>query len=115
MNRVELVKYFEDVTANMVKIMKAKNEDYAGTVSDDAFANFTRVEVLGIASTEQGFLTRMTDKVCRVISFVQRGVLSVKDETVEDTLIDLANYALLMAAYIKSRRAKDGNTGTVAA
>lgn len=104
MNREELVKYFEDTTAKMISIMKAKNEDYSGTANNYAFSNFTRVEMLGIASAEQGLLTRITDKLCRVTSFVQRGVLSVKDETVEDTLIDLANYALLTAALIKSRR-----------
>lgn len=97
-----LLEYFEKKTALMVETMKKKNHDYAG-VGGDPFANFTKVELLGIARTEQGFLTRMLDKYMRINSFVQIGNLKVKSESVEDTLLDLATYAVLFAAYLKSR------------
>lgn len=103
MTAVELTKYFDSVVGRMRKILVAKNHDYGGK-SLDAFSNFTRVEALGIASAEQGFLTRMTDKMCRIANFIQQGVLKVDDEKIEDTLLDLANYAILMAAYIKSKK-----------
>ena len=90
---------------SMSRIAKAKNADYTGG-SDDPFSNFRQVESLGIASTEQGFLTRMVDKVARISSFVKQGTLQVKDESVEDTLLDLANYCILMAAYIKDKGGK---------
>jgi hypothetical protein len=88
----------------MHQICKVKNADYTGPEGDDPFANFSRVEHLGIATTEQGFLTRMTDKMSRLSSFSRAGVLHVKDESVEDTLFDLANYCLLMAGYLRSKR-----------
>lgn len=103
MNKEQYFKYHSDCCTKMVEITKAKNADYTGT-SDDPFANFTRVEVLGNCSTEQGFVTRMIDKISRVISFVQKGIFEVKDETVEDTLIDLANYCILFSAYIKHKK-----------
>lgn len=103
MTKEEYFKFHQECTAKMTAITKAKNADYTGT-GDNPFANFTRVEALGICSTEQGFLTRMMDKMCRLNSFAQKGVLEVKDESVEDTLLDLANYALLMAGYIRSKR-----------
>lgn len=103
--REDLLKDFEDTTKKMVEICKAKNADYSGAV-EDAFANFARVETLGICKTEQGFLTRMTDKLCRIASFTAKGELQVKDESVEDTLLDLANYAILMRLYIKSKEVK---------
>lgn len=87
----------------MVQITAAKNADYCG-VAGDPFANFTRVEGMGIATTEQGFLTRMLDKFCRITSFAQQGTLQVKDESVEDTLLDLANYSILLAGYIRAKR-----------
>lgn len=90
----------------MVEITRRKNADYTGT-GDDPFANFDRVSILGISSTEQGFLTRMLDKFCRLVSFVQRGVLLVKDESLEDTCLDLANYCILFAGYIRSRKKND--------
>lgn len=92
----------------MVEIAKAKNHDYAGFDSDP-FANFKIVENCGIASVEQGFLTRMMDKVSRINSFVKQGVCNVKDEKIEDTLIDLANYSILMAGYIKSKKEVDSD------
>jgi len=102
MNRETYMKFHEDCCQKMISITKKKNADYAGK-GDDAFANFTRVEGLGISSTEQGFLTRMFDKFSRLISFQQNGELQVKDESVEDTLLDLANYCILMAGYLKSK------------
>lgn len=104
MTRDELTAYFEDKTARMLRTMKQKNADYAGD-SDEAFQNFLYVEVFGVASAEQGFFTRMTDKFSRLATFVKVGVLQVADEKIEDTLIDLATYSLLMAAYISGKRA----------
>lgn len=98
-----LLAFLEHKTRKMVEVARRKNADYAGA-SSDPFGNFRHVEDLGIASTGQGFLTRMTDKLCRVATFEKRGALQVADETVEDTLVDLANYSLLLAAWYASQR-----------
>lgn len=103
MNKAEYMHFHEECCYKMIAITKAKNADYTG-ITDDPFANFVRVETIGISSTEQGFLTRMTDKLSRIISFVQKGVLQVKDESIEDTLLDLANYCILMAGFIRHRK-----------
>jgi hypothetical protein len=103
MNKQEYLEYHRSCCDKMMDITTRKNHDYAG-FSDDAYSNFTVVENCGIASTEQGFLTRMMDKISRINSFVKQGVLNVKDESIEDTLIDLANYSILMAGYIKSKK-----------
>lgn len=105
MNRDELLLFHNDCCEKMHAICQAKNADYAGGKGDDPFANFRRVEAMGIATTEQGFLTRMLDKLSRLSTFVQTGSFQVKDESVEDTLLDLANYCILMAAYRQSTRA----------
>jgi hypothetical protein len=105
MNKEQYLKFHEDCCKKMVSITRKKNADYTGT-GTDPFANFDRVSLLGISSTEQGFLTRMLDKFCRMVSFVQRGTLLVKDESLEDTCIDLANYCILFAGYVKSKRTK---------
>lgn len=102
-NQAELLAYLESKTKQMLATAKAKNSDY--TNGSDPFGNFVRVELLGICKTEVGFLTRMTDKLCRISSFVSSGTLAVKDESVQDTLLDLANYALLLSAYIESKKA----------
>lgn len=103
MTKQQYMEFFEAQTKKMLAITRAKNADYTGS-GDDPFANFTRVEVLGICSTEQGFLTRMFDKFSRITSFVQKGTLQVKDESVEDTLLDLSIYSLLMLGYVVSKK-----------
>lgn len=99
----DYLKWHAAACARLVDITARKNADYTGA-STDPFFNFSRVASIGICSTEVGFLTRMFDKFSRVISFVQKGTLSVAEETVEDTLLDLANYALLMAGYLHFKR-----------
>lgn len=89
------------------KIGKSKNADYTGG-TEDPFSNFRSVEVLGI-STEVGFLTRMMDKMKRIASFVENGQLQVKDESVKDTLRDLANYSCLFAGYLETKKEEKEN------
>lgn len=105
MKSTEFVQFHLEVVLKMNEIVKKKNHDYTGA-SGDAFANFKVVESMGICSTEQGFLTRMMDKMMRINTFVQKGSLLVADESVEDTLCDLANYSILMLGYIKDKKEK---------
>jgi propanediol dehydratase large subunit len=53
----------------------------------------------------------MMDKMKRIGSFVENGELMVKDESVLDTLQDLANYSCLMAGYILSEKRKKAKSG----
>lgn len=99
----------------MIAISAAKNADYTGGSGvDNAFSNFESVETFGVP-TLHGFITRMTDKFARISTFVKKGVLEVKDETVSDSLLDLANYSILMAGFIQSKRVEAiGRTAGVA-
>jgi hypothetical protein len=102
MNNNEFITYQTACFEKMQALFKSKNHDYTASQTD-TFANFKIIEQYGI-NPEVGFLTRMSDKMSRVASFVSSGVLLVDNEKVEDTLLDLANYAILMAGYIKSKR-----------
>jgi len=101
----EFLSFHDQCTAKMRAITEAKGHDYSS--GNYQFGNFEVVAACGICSAETGFLTRMMDKMCRVTSFVSQGVLKVKDESVEDTLLDLANYSILLAAYIKHKRGQN--------
>jgi len=104
MKQENLLNFFDDTVAKMRATMVAKNSDYCGG-NTDPFANFTRVEEINFGvSTEQGLLVRIIDKIMRIGSFVKQGTLMVKDESVTDTLLDLANYAILFAAYLESKK-----------
>lgn len=103
MTREELFKMHIEMCKSALELMKKKNSDYAGSDGNNPFANFTRSEALGICTTEQSFLVRMTDKMSRLSSFAAKGKLDVEDESVYDTLVDLINYSVLLAAYLKQK------------
>lgn len=102
MTKQEYLAEFKAITEQMFEITKAKNSDYSH--GDYPFRNFEMVEQMNIATTEQGFLTRMTDKMMRLSTFVQGAEMKVTDEKVDDTLMDLANYSILLMCYLRSKR-----------
>ena len=101
MTKQEYFEFANTFFGECIEISRKKNADYTGD-NNNPFSNFTSVENLGI-KTEQGFLTRMMDKMARIGSYISKGELQVKDESVTDTLRDLANYSCLLAGYIKSK------------
>jgi hypothetical protein len=104
MTRDQLLSHQEAFCGRMTSIMKDKNRDYSG-MDDDALKNFKLIEnAYNVTSSEVGTFTRMSDKMSRLASFIRNGELVVKDESVQDTLIDLANYAVLLSAQIVERR-----------
>lgn len=105
MNRKEYFEFHREFCEEMFRITEIKNKDYA-TNSSDPFSNFRKIEQFtnGAVTAEAGFLTRMSDKYSRLCSFVKNGELAVKDESVTDSLIDLANYCVLFAGYLQSKK-----------
>lgn len=103
MTKAEYISFHSECCERMKRITAAKNSDYTGK-TDDPFRNFSDSETYAGVTTERGFLVRMGDKMARVRSFMDKGTLEVKDEAIEDTLLDLANYAILLTAYLKGKR-----------
>jgi hypothetical protein len=101
-NRAEFLHFHDECCAKMRKIVASKNADYCG--SGFAFENFCTIEIDGLASTEVGIWTRFRDKTARLLTFLKGNVLKVKDEKVEDTILDAANYLILLAGYLKYKR-----------
>jgi hypothetical protein len=106
MTRDELLKFHEEITKQARELMSKKNRDYAGKEGVEPFANFTRVESMGICKTEQGFMVRLTDKMSRLSSFVHAGKMNVQDESFMDTCVDVINYMVLLAAYLKDKESQ---------
>jgi hypothetical protein len=59
---------------------------------------------MGICKTEAGMLVRMTDKMSRLSSFLESGKFEVADESLEDTTLDIINYAVLLYAYVADKK-----------
>jgi len=77
MNRVMQM---QEVQNKGLELFKKKNADYG-----DAFAKFGVI----------GVLMRIEDKIQRSLSITNNGIHLVKDERIEDTLLDLHNYAAM--------------------
>ena len=106
MNQSEYLDFHSQFCDKMKEITRLKNSDYCGD-TDNPFANLELVEKIGACSTEVGVVTRISDKLSRLLSFLKTGFLVVKDEKIEDTLLDMANYIVLLAAVISKKRKKD--------
>ena len=104
MTRELLLDIHTELTQNAQELMDKKNKDYAGASGAQPFANFERVEALGVCSTEKGFLVRVIDKLSRLSSFADAGTFAVEDESLRDTVIDLINYAVLIYAYNSAKQ-----------
>lgn len=98
-SKKDILEKHELICEEARKEMKSKNEDYSH--GEDGLKNFKSYNRLGICSTEEGILSRMTDKMVRLIHIAQKGERSVEEETVNDTIRDLINYAILLDCSFK--------------
>lgn len=85
------VDYFDEIVEEMKEIHKKKNADYGN--------NFhKRFEKWGFLTA----LLRLSDKMERLENIYEKEEIQVKDESVYDTLIDLANYAVMTAVELRN-------------
>ena len=78
------VNAFEDVTIELRNLYDAKNRDYG-----DSFGK--SFEEWGLPMS----CIRISDKLNRLKSFAKGQEMQVHDEGIKDTLMDLANYAIM--------------------
>ena len=81
---------FKDYTNHLAEILQEKNNAYGDSFSKSV--------------DEDGLLVlkiRLGDKFNRVCQLIKHGKLSENDESLEDTLLDMAGYAILGLKYLK--------------
>lgn len=89
-HKFEVHKMYAD---RLNEIYRAKNTDY-----DDSFAK--GIDSMGYASA----IVRMEDKFNRIKSLLLKCTEAKVDESVEDTLLDLANYSLMLLTEYETRK-----------
>lgn len=90
-----------ETCATGLELMKRKNADYSKA---DPLGNFFVAESLQACSAEAGIIVRMSDKLSRLVSILSKGECQIKDESVDDTIIDIVNYSVLLRAVIIQKR-----------
>ena len=91
---------FEDILTQMLSTYKAKNADY-GNSFDKTLNEF------GLVAS----VVRLNDKMERIKSLIKSDA-KVLDEKIEDTLLDMANYAVLTLLWLRNKDS-DIVSGTV--
>ena len=113
MSMEKYLAYHKDLCDKARMLSKSKNADYSDPDAhpDDPmriFRNFMLVEKLGVCSVEQGFLVRLCDKFSRLCNLLRKGhKRQVLDESKEDTILDIINYVILLASYLKAVQEKE--------
>jgi hypothetical protein len=88
---------FYELLEKMRDIHDRKNSDYSA--EKDPLSNFRLTEAFDVEPW-LGVLVRITDKYSRIVQLTRKTLdgkeAAVADEKIQDTLIDLANYSILM-------------------
>ena len=83
---------FHEIVEEMVELHDRKNHDYAG---DEYLSNFLMCEKHMEIPAWKGTIIRLSDKMARIMNLAKTEEVSVGDETITDTLMDLAVYAII--------------------
>ena len=86
---------FIDITNSLTKIYQAKNQDYGNSFE-------TSLYKFGLVAS----IIRLSDKMNRIECLSQTKA-KVKDESIEDTLLDLANYAIMTVIWLRKNRVNE--------
>lgn len=89
----------KNLTNEILKIYREKNADYGDSFSK-SYKEF------GIIAP----VVRMSDKMERIKQLSKGEDIKVKDESLRDTAIDLANYALMLVIEMDLESEKEGRT-----
>jgi len=83
---------FFELLDSIKELHDKKRHDYGA--NEDVFANFRLSELSGIPAW-QGSVVRMGDKYARMSNFIKKGEFKFKEESIKDTLQDMAIYSLI--------------------
>lgn len=103
MNKQQQELHLKDFTERMATILLSKGDDYANT---DRLSNFKLAGTICGLKPEQNCLSLIATKVARL------GVLLKSDkqpnnESIRDSIIDLANYAALLDMLVRDNIIED--------
>lgn len=82
------VQSFMDITTDMAKTYAAKNHDYGNSFEES-------LDEFGLVAS----VVRLGDKMNRIKSLIKKEA-QVKDESIKDTLLDLATYSIMTLMWL---------------
>jgi predicted SpoU family rRNA methylase len=82
----------KEISNEIAELLEKKNKDYGNSFDKT-------IEEYGITA----YLLRIEDKISRLKSITKDKEVLVKDESMEDTIRDIAGYSILMLNYLNDK------------
>lgn len=99
MTQEEQLKHFEEFTIQMKEILFKKGDDYSNT---DKLSNFKLAGGICGLKAEQNCLSLIATKVAR-LGVLLNSEKAPNNESIQDSVLDLANYAMLLSMILKEK------------
>lgn len=96
----EFEKHVDQLMEMMKQTLVKKGNDYS---KEDRLSNFKEVGAISGTSAELACLTLIATKVSRLGTLLRKGGIP-NNESIEDSAIDLANYAVILHAIISEKK-----------
>ena len=100
---------FHDLLKTIAELHDKKQHDYGA--DEDIFANFRLSELSGVPAW-QGSVIRMGDKYSRISNFIKKGEFKFKEESIKDTLMDMAVYSLITMILFEEAEENEAEAST---
>ena len=103
----ELYDQFEKQVDGLQTLLTTKSADYSGVHADHTWMNFVWAAEFANSPIDQIFYARMGEKIARLHSVIENQFLFKAEpnhESLDETLIDLAGYMVLLVAWHKFQK-----------
>lgn len=107
MERKEFIRSLEKTFAKGIELVRIKNKDYGA--ESNPFKNFESAKLIGL-DVKDAILVRTLDKLSRIGNLLHTEA-AVKDETIEDTIVDAINYLAILKARIEFENSQHSHVG----
>ena len=84
---------FEDIVKELTELYKKKNKDYGNSFEQS-------LNQYGLLPT----VIRLKEKIARADNILMNNQASVAEESIEDTLKDIANYSIITLTWLKNKK-----------
>lgn len=88
----QFLKKYEETLNELANTFFLKNEKYGNSFTDT-------IEDYGLVAS----IVRLTDKFNRMTTLFQNSELDCDDESLKDTMLDMANYLIMTVAYLDEK------------
>jgi hypothetical protein len=106
------LKFHKNLCDVVRELSRVKQDDYCDlsdtTDQYSVFGNFMNPEKMGVADCQTVLMCRLIDKFTRLVNCTNKGECGVADEALDDTLMDMMNFLVLISYYRSLKTPDDG-------